>query len=233
MDDVLSGAEDLEKTKELQNQLVNLLSQGGMKLHIWFTNHRELLLNVNTKTEDYSFSNEIKNETTVLGILWNPDSDAFTFNVTTNFHDYYTKRHILSAITRIFDPLGLIGPVITKAKIFMQKLWLLKIGWNDVLPETESHEWKNFITSMPKINGVIINRKILSSNAVKIEMHGFSDASELAYGACIYVKCILQSGSSSVVLLCSKSRVAPLKSVSIPRLELCGAVLLSQLMDKV
>ncbi|GFS70385.1 integrase catalytic domain-containing protein [Trichonephila clavipes] len=140
---------------------------------------------------------------------------------------------VLSTIARIFDPLGLLGPIITWAKIFMQRLWLLELGWSDELPFKEQKEWRRFIDSLKAVNNISIDRCIVIHRAESIELHAFSDASEKAYGSSIYLKSISALGEVKVCLVTSKSRVSPLKQISIPRLELCGAVLAAKLMKKV
>ncbi|GFU46967.1 integrase catalytic domain-containing protein [Trichonephila clavipes] len=145
----------------------------------------------------------------------------------------FTKRMVLSTIARIFDPLGLLGPIITWAKIFMQRLWLLELGWSDELPFQEEKEWRRFIDSLEAVNNISIDRCIVIHRAERIELHAFSDASEKAYGSSIYLKSISALEEVKVCLVTSKSRVSPLKQISIPRLELCGAVLAAKLMKKV
>ncbi|GBO34381.1 hypothetical protein AVEN_174602-1 [Araneus ventricosus] len=230
MDDILTGSNSLENTKELQTQLVQLLGRGGMTLHKWCSNN-ESLLNSIQNSGDYQFNNptEMKPVKT-LGVLWKPNSDCFSFKVSISQQHSYTKRSILSDISRIYDPLGLIGPVVSKAKIFMQRLWLLKVGWDEPLPEDVTRAWIAFVSLLPCIEQLEIPRHFPSDNTVII--HGFADASTAAYGAAIYVQCP-SSESKSTYLLCSKSRVAPIKPVTIPRLELCAALLLSQLTQRV
>ncbi|GFX06250.1 integrase catalytic domain-containing protein [Trichonephila clavipes] len=144
----------------------------------------------------------------------------------------FTKRMVLSTIARIFDPLGLLGPIITWAKIFMQRLWLLELGWSDELPFEEEKEWRRFIDSLKAVNNISIDRCTVIHRAESIELHAFRDASEKAYGSSIYLKSISALGEVKVCLVMSKSRVSPLKQISIPRLELCGAVLAAKLMKK-
>ncbi|GFU49141.1 integrase_H2C2 domain-containing protein [Trichonephila clavipes] len=143
----------------------------------------------------------------------------------------FTKRIVLSTIARIFDPLGFLGPIITWAKIFMQRLWLLELGWSDELPFKEEKGWRRFIDSLKAVNNISIDQCF--SKAESVELHAFSDASEKAYGSSIYLKSISALGEVKVCLVTSKSRVSPLKQISIPRLELCGAVLAAKLMKKV
>ncbi|GFT91970.1 uncharacterized protein TNCV_125001 [Trichonephila clavipes] len=135
-------------------------------------------------------------------------------------------------IARLYDPLGLIGPIVTKAKIFIQELWKIKLDWSEQLPPDAMEEWMNFYQKLAKVNNFKIPRCILLPATIRIEIHGFSDASERAYAAVVYIKCFNESGQSQTRLLCSKSRVAPLKTLTIPRLELSAALLLSRLVKK-
>ncbi|GFX66505.1 uncharacterized protein TNCV_1291861 [Trichonephila clavipes] len=96
----------------------------------------------------------------------------------------------------------------------------------------QSLSWKSFIHALESINCLDIPRYCLQDKSIRTEFHGFSDSSEKAHGAALYLRCINTSGEISVRLLCSKSKVAPLKSITIPRLELCGAVLLSKLLKR-
>ncbi|GFS56542.1 integrase catalytic domain-containing protein [Trichonephila clavipes] len=115
----------------------------------------------------------------------------------------------------------------------MQQLWTLQIDWSERLPEKEASEWKEFVRSLVALNGINIERCIVIPNAEVIELHGFCDASERAYGAAIYARLINPDGEIKVKLVASKSRVSPIKQVTMPRLELCSAVLLAKLMHKV
>ncbi|GBM45351.1 hypothetical protein AVEN_172970-1 [Araneus ventricosus] len=228
MDDVLSGANTLEAAKTLQHQLIDILKTAQMSLHKWCGNTSELI--PTTENEyDFSSTDEIK----TLGIAWKARTDCFTFKVKVEQNAHPIKRSVLSIIARLFDPLGLLGPVITKAKIFMQQLWLLKIDWSEMLPEKEACEWQEFVKSLINLNDINIERCIVIQSAVVTELHGFCDASEKAYGAAIYARTVTAAGEVKVKLVASKSRVSPIKQVTIPRLELCSAVLLTKLMDKV
>jgi hypothetical protein len=144
-----------------------------------------------------------------------------------------TKRNILSTICQIFDPLGLITPVIVSAKVLLQTLWTRNLDWDQAVPSDIKSRWLEIINGFNTVSGIQIPRKVIIKNSTKIELHGFSDASERAYGAAIYLKTIDKSGHVQVQLLIAKSRVAPLKSLTIPRLELLAACLLAQLANKV
>ncbi|GFX75456.1 uncharacterized protein TNCV_2547271 [Trichonephila clavipes] len=147
--------------------------------------------------------------------------------------DSYTKRSVLSTIARLLDPLGLVGPVVSKAKMFMQKLWRLSIDWKDPPPNKVYSEWHQLIIRLECLNSINIERRIVIENPSSIEIQGFSDASERCNGAAVYCKSKSNSGVTLKKLITSKSRVSLIKCLTIPRLELCAAVLLSKLVKRV
>ncbi|GFT04838.1 integrase catalytic domain-containing protein [Trichonephila clavipes] len=115
----------------------------------------------------------------------------------------------------------------------MQQLWQCKLDWNDVLPHSIANKWREFVTTLKCIEEVKINRFIMADNNVRIVLQGFVHASEAAYGAVVYLQCFLHNGAAKVSIHASKSRVAPIRVISIPRLELCACVLLAQLVKKI
>ncbi|GFW89949.1 uncharacterized protein TNCV_864791 [Trichonephila clavipes] len=207
MDDVLCGAATLEEAIVLRQQLKGILKSAGMELHKLCANHEKLSPD---PEQNYNFAT--LTETKTLGVSWKPNLDCFLIKVKVCLDSSYTKRDVLSTIAKIFDPVGLMAPVISKAKIFLQRLWRSKLEWNDLLPAEEYREWQ-----IPKV----------------IEIHGFADASERCYGAAVYCKSKNLKSETLVRLITSKSRVAPIKSLTIPRLELCAAVLLAKLVKRV
>ncbi|GFW42606.1 integrase catalytic domain-containing protein [Trichonephila clavipes] len=204
MDDLLTGADDLESGRKLQVQLISMLKGAGMELHKWSASNPLLLPDsmCQVKGLSYSSSTEIK----TLGLLWKPRPDSFAFKIspmTSNCDNLIvTKKSVISTIARIFDPLG---PVITRAKILLQSLWQLKLDWNDPLPSNLISYWESFIDALESINCLDIPRYCLQDESIRTELHGFSDSSEKAYSAALYLRCINTSGEISVRLLCFKS----------------------------
>ncbi|XP_017792100.1 PREDICTED: uncharacterized protein LOC108574093 [Habropoda laboriosa] len=164
-----------------------------------------------------------------LGISWDALKDRVLYTVEPPSSQKITKRTILSAIAKIFDPLGLLGPVTITAKMIMQRLWQLKIDWDESLPANLYTEWTTFVNQLQLLNNIEFPRNVTQRAVHHIDIHGFCDASERAYGACLYIRTINRAGHIRTQLLCAKSRVAPLKTISLARLELCGAVLLASL----
>jgi hypothetical protein len=112
----------------------------------------------------------------------------------------------------------------------MQQLWQLKVNWDDLLTTELKEHWQRLQHKLPNVKCIQIDRLVVSKERLeRIELHGFSDASEVAYGACIYLRSIDVQGKITTRLLCSRSRVAPLKRLSLPRLELCAAMLLAEM----
>ncbi|GFT73196.1 uncharacterized protein TNCV_87021 [Trichonephila clavipes] len=181
--------------------------------------------------QNYNFAT--LTETKTLGVSWKPNLDCLLIKVKVCLDSSYTKRDVLSTIANIFDPVGLMAPVISKAKIFLQRLWRSKLEWNDLLPAEEYREWQQFLVSLENINNIEIPRRILVAFPEVTEIHGFADASERCYGAAVYCKSKNLKSETLVRLITSKSRVAPIKSLTIPRLELCAAVLLAKLVKRV
>ncbi|GFV27956.1 integrase catalytic domain-containing protein [Trichonephila clavipes] len=192
MDDLLTGADDLESGRKLQVQLVSMLKGAGMELHKWSASNPLLLPDSMCQVKDLSYSSST--ETKTLGLLWKPHPDSFSFKIspmTSNCDNLIvTKKSVISTIAKIFDPLGLIGPVITRAKILLQSLWQLKLDMNDPLPSNLVSYWKSFIDALESIHCLDIPRYCLQDKSIRTELHGFSDSSEKAYGAALYLRCI-------------------------------------------
>ncbi|XP_029177497.1 uncharacterized protein LOC114945435, partial [Nylanderia fulva] len=165
-----------------------------------------------------------------LGILWTPTKDTLglkavpSFDVTTQ----PTKRSILSFVAKLFDPAGWAAPVIVAAKILIQDLWMAGLNWDQELPPELQTRWLKYITSLPELNLLQIPQ--WTGIRTPMELHAFSDASERAYAAAIYLRGLGSHGDIEVSLLLAKTKITPIKPVSIPRLELCGALLAARLL---
>ncbi|XP_017797032.1 PREDICTED: uncharacterized protein LOC108570076 [Habropoda laboriosa] len=227
VDDALTGTSTIEEGLVLRKNLTRLLTLAGMKIRQWASNDRRLLQGL---SEDHINSKlHLGESSTVktLGIYWNSSDDSIGYAVSaTADTTRITKRSISSEIAKIYDPLGLLGPVIILAKLLLQQIWTMKIDWDESLIHTE---WTNYYTQLPLLNNATFKRMTTIELPTIMELHGFCDASEKAYGACIYLRSIDTRGNIQVELLLAKSKVAPIKTQTIPRLELCGALLLSSL----
>nr|XP_044249381.1 uncharacterized protein LOC123002818 [Drosophila takahashii] len=168
----------------------------------------------------------------VLGMHWNPQDDVLSYKTSLSTEPEATKRQVLSDVSRIFDPLGILALVVVQFKILFQELWLLDLDWDSKLPPKLAEWWQTCRDDINCITNLSIPRFVPSESG-KIELHGFSDASIKAYAAVVYSRVSNADGTCLVSLMAAKTRVAPLKQQSLPRLELCGALLLTRLLRAV
>ncbi|XP_031333959.1 uncharacterized protein LOC116163973 [Photinus pyralis] len=230
IDDILAGSTSLADALEVQKQLIALLKCGGFELRKWASNNQTLLSEI---PEDYrqpsvSFDKEEPSFIKVLGLHWNPDKDSFSYKCQLNDKPC-TKRNILSDIARIFDPLGFLSPITLLAKNLMQRLWESKTNWDEVPANSIVKVWRQLKQEMQLVSNLNIPRCIVPRNASRYDLHGFCDASTVGYAAVVFLRTESTHNTIDTYLIGAKSKVAPLKTLSIPRLELCGAVLLANL----
>ncbi|XP_027839404.2 uncharacterized protein LOC114121329 [Aphis gossypii] len=236
MDDLMSGAQTEEECLRLQKNILRILDSAKMPLRKWCSNSKSLLEQIDNTNDDELFVLELGEDDIIksLGLGWKPVVDIFQFNVAiSGKNSETTKRGLLSALNSIFDPLGFLAPVLVIGKIFLQQLWLVKTDWDSPLSAEIVQKWHQYWSDINTLKTLEIPRKAVACAGVWTEFHGFCDASENAYGACIYVRSKLPSGIWQSRLLCASTRVAPLKGATIPRLELGGALILAQLAMKV
>jgi len=229
MDDVLSGKRLYKDVVELQRQLLELLKGGQFLLRKWRSNEPRVLQSLPNQETNELFIID-KDTAKALGLLWNSTRDSLQYKTDLTKQKIVTKRAALSRISQVFDPLGLVGPILIRGKIFMQKLWAEDLQWDQSLPSPYLSEWSAYCEQLSELNSLQIPRNVNCDNiSDHFDLFGFGDASQSAIGACLYAVSLDKDGNVNSQLLCAKSRVAPLKTLSLPRLELEAALLLSQL----
>lgn len=238
VDDVMTGADTLADALNIQEELIIMLRSGGMELKKWASNSEKILHAIPENYREVKLPMEINLENTIktLGIHWHTLSDSFNFkvNLCDKKSNLVTKRSLLSEASRLFDPLGWLAPSVVVAKIMFQQLWLEGLSWDQKLPENLASSWKSFRDELILFENIRIDRWIGFTGDVKdLEIHGFCDASNNAYAAVIYSRIVDINNGIKITLLAAKTRVAPVKQISLPRLELCGALLLSKLFREI
>ena len=233
VDDLMSGADDVASALVKQREVDELLRAGGFVLRKWTSNKPDFLSHL--PPSDLAAGKNFDNAEPsfhMLGLAWQAESHCFVFSRRdVQCHLPLTKRKILSNISELFEPFGWLASIIVNAKIFMHSLWLLKLAWNDPFPE-KSHSWVKFYSDLPNISNFRVSRWYrLRSSSRNVELHGFADASERAYAAVVYI--YVNDNSRSVTFVAAKTKVAPVKQVSLPRLELCSAHFLVRLVRRV
>lgn len=202
----------------------------------WASNSKSLLSDIDPANHGLALKKTltVDDKLKILGIEWNPSFDGFQITISLPAIAPMSKRSILAAIARLFDPLGWVTPAIITAKIFMQRLWKENLGWDDTIPATLLSRWSLIYSQLSHLNGLQVTRWTgLEAKVAHAELHGFADASNLAYSAVVYLKVISRTGEVTVTLIAGKSKVAPLTSLSVPRLGLSAAVLLAKLLKLV
>ncbi|GFV12423.1 integrase catalytic domain-containing protein [Trichonephila clavipes] len=233
--DLLSGSATKKGAIQLVSELQEMMKRGGFSLRKWVSNDPDVLATIPKELKAVDSKHTIKDDQPVkiLGIAWLPDVDNFTFTITVNETDVWTKRKVLSEVAKIFDPLGWLAPSVVISKIFLQELWSHHLSWDEreELPDSLARQWRTFQEQLPLLTSIKIPRCILIPQAMDVQVHGFCDSSEKAYCAVIYIRS--KDATQTVVsrLLTSKTHVSPVKPQSLPRLEICSALLLVNLLQ--
>lgn len=232
VDDLLTGTDHLDQAQELRRKVTDALAAACMHLRKWKSNEPTLVSDENNQFP-FLFYKEGDKLNKTLGLSWQTNTDNLYFPITLPEKIENTKRNMLAIIARIFDPLGLLAPCVIKMKIMLQRLWLDGIKWDDQLKPDTQLAWVSLIKLLPAINDVHIPRRVVCDQWRHLEFHIFNDASERAFGSCLYLRSSNEQGDVYVQLLMAKSRVAPIKPMTIPRMELCACVLGANLYKKV
>ena len=166
----------------------------------------------------------------LLGLHWNTNTDTLSLapkQLSPSNTTFTTKRDVLQTSSQIYDPLGWVTPVTVRAKILLQQIWQTKLTWDEPLPKEITDAWLTILPDLIKLPQFTIPRSYLTTPVTPTcHLYGFSDASTKAYGAVVY---ICQNQETSLVM--SKSRVAPIKTVTLPKLELMAAVMATRLVQ--
>jgi hypothetical protein len=239
VDDCLKSTKDETTAVKLVGQLSQLLYKGGFHLTKWISNSDTVLEAVPVNERSVScqtFDIDSSQIERALGVQWEIHSDKFKFKISIRERPA-TRRGILSVMSSIYDPLGFVSPLILPIKLILQDLCRKGIGWDDSIPTEYVDKWKAWLFELPRLEEFSIDRclkPIGLGKLVKSELHYFSDASEFAYGAVAYLRLVDYVGNIHCRFVMGKSRTAPLKVMTIPRLELSAATVsirLSKIME--
>ena len=236
VDDCLTGAKTPQEAQRIRESLNLLLLKARMHLRKWRTNSRELRDTIPLELQEKEPVQHISAPHDchkALGVHWNTQTD--TLHVATPDlcnDDLPTKRQVLSDVARTFDVLGWFSPVTIKLKILLQSIWRLHLEWDQTLPEDLVQIWKSWRAQLPKLTSHPIPRVYHTPYKERrsVQLHGFSDASNLAYAGAVYIRTMYEDTTTTTALVTAKTKVAPLSPLTIPKLELCGALLLSKLL---
>ena len=231
VDDCLRSLPELGEVTQVLEGSRELLSKGGFKLTKFIVNDFRIqeAIPESERAKEYSLVKEGAINSKALGIDWSVDDDMFHFDV--NLTDFVsvplTKRKMLSLVSSLYDPLGFVGPIVVAGRLVLQEVTRLKYGWDDKLPDPLVDRWHSWVKLLSSVSQVRVPRCIKphAFNDAALELHIFSDASQVAYGVACYLRSSNKNGQINVCLVMAKSKVAPVKAVTIPRLELQAALL--------
>ncbi|XP_046142523.1 uncharacterized protein LOC114881403 [Osmia bicornis bicornis] len=230
VDDIFGGADTAEHLQNVANQLTQLCQAGGFPLAKWHSTSKSLLEDLAPDQNNAAISFD-DCATKILGIKWIPHQDKLNFStISATQRAQFTKRLVLSEVAQLFDPLGFVAPVIIRAKILIQELWLQELSWDDIMPLHITQRWLRIREDLTSLAKLSIPRLFNTTTTSTVELHGFADASVLAMAAVVYLVVHSPSTGTHTSLICSKTRVTPLKRLTIPRLEHTAALLLPKLM---
>ena len=261
VDDFVSGANTHQSAYDLCNKVKSVMAKGGFNLRKWQSNSNELVEAMKSECDEKksspltsheevvkdgkqqckSESRPVSDETSpkVLGMAWNNQTDELSFDlsrIVADVEPVVTKRSLLRVAATFYDPLGLISPIILSFKMLFQAVCKKNVGWDDELDDSLSERWRSLIRDLLEVGRISVPRcyslNSQSEDEVFIELHAFGDASENAYGSCVYIRLEYQS-RVHCSLIASKTRVAPMSRMSIPRLELLACLVTARLVRSV
>ena len=203
------------------------LDYAGFHLTKFVSSEAEVLLGV--PEEDLSISMKDLDldgvQGKALGLIWNASSDQFGVKVKISSKPY-TRRGILSMVSQLYDPLGFVQPFLLPVKILLQGLCAAGLGWDDDIPPDRKDLWYQWLDSLHHLENLILKRCYwpIRFKPVLFELHCFCDASCDGYSSVVYLRMVNEVGLVHCEFVLGRSRVTPLKTITIPRLELIAAV---------
>ena len=232
VDDCLRSTASKDEAIAIIKGATSLLSTAGFKLTKFVANDADILNAVpieDRAKEVKDFNSEVNSK--ALGVKWCVGGDYFYFDVNVPDTHKATRREILSVVSSTYDPLGLVSPVVLVGRLIFQEATRLQLSWDEIVPAEIQRVWYAWLQDLVKLKVFKIPRCVMpyDESDVVLELHNFSDASSKAYGCCTYLRSIDKHGNIHTVLLVAKARVAPLKSATIPRLELQAAVMSAEI----
>ena len=230
VDDLLKSVRTVDEAITLSKELMSMLKLGGFRLTKFLSNRREVLEALPQSEISASAimsideGDKLEKPVRALGVSWDTKDDAFFFTFSVD-ETPMTKKGIVSTTNSFYDPMGWLLPFLLIARLLIQELWRRQYGWDEEIDESLAKQWSKWLESAKLLTKIRIPRWYIRSDkpVAEIQLHIFCDASELAYGSVAYLRYTFKEGGNSCALVMSKSRLAPIKTVTLPRLEMCAA----------
>ncbi|XP_055903410.1 uncharacterized protein LOC129939426 [Eupeodes corollae] len=239
VDDLLDSVDKEQEAVQLAKQISEIHSRAGFEIRNWRSNNTKVMEILNPESpndpKDLNMNPECFTEK-ILGMWWCLQSDTFTFSLRYNKGSKQvlsgecrpTKREVLKILMSIYDPLGLIANFLVYLKILLQDIWRSQIHWDEKISDDQFEAWTKWLQILPQVEQLRIPRCLLNQfpdwEKADVQLHILMDASEQACATVAYLR-ISKDGKVECSLLGAKTKVAPIKLRSIPRLELDAAVM--------
>ncbi|XP_043246524.1 uncharacterized protein LOC122394039 [Amphibalanus amphitrite] len=234
VDDVLKSTDDADMAISLAHDLKTLLEKGGFSLKKFTSNSSAFMSSIQTGDRSKAMQTctgvgESLPEERALGVVWDTENDLLrvSINATSLRAKPLTRRGILSAVSSIYDPLGLVSPTIICGRKILQDLCRTREIWDKEIPAQQRSDWMKWLSHLDATQDLCVPRHLKPAEfggMATLQMHHFSDASEWAYGTVTYARFTDQQGDVHVAFVKGTSHLAPLKKITIPRLELMAGV---------
>ncbi|XP_057688209.1 uncharacterized protein LOC130913548 [Corythoichthys intestinalis] len=239
VDNCLQSLRTPDQAKSLVTRLRALLATAGFDLRQWACNDATVLSHLPQEARSESLDKWLTQDNadpqeSTLGLSWNWETDSLSYKHRPVSYETLTLRNIYKVLASQYDPLGYLLPYSTRAKLIVRQLWDRQRGWDDAnLPSELVQAWSNWEGELEYLPAVSLPRPYVSTESklesTSYEVHIFADASEKAYGAVAYLRTEDGEGRVQLSFILARSRVAPKRTQSIPRLELCAALVAAQL----
>ncbi|XP_056376093.1 uncharacterized protein LOC130273395 [Hyla sarda] len=238
VDDCLKSTSTNEIAISLLKRAQEMLALSNWRLHKIASNSRELMeafspQDHSSGLKDLDLSTDSLPMQRSLGLLWDLKAYTFTFQISTE-EKPFTRRGVLSTINSLYDPLGFVAPVTIQGKMMLRDFTTEKADWDDSLPMEKKDPWTGWRKSLEGLSSLQVARPYASVSSTEVKMQRlyiFCDASVKAIAAVAYLKTIDVIEQCHVGFIMSRTKLAPLRKRTIPRLELCTAVLAVELAE--
>ncbi|XP_069989477.1 uncharacterized protein [Penaeus vannamei] len=236
VDNLLLAHDDKERLIKIIKDLIALCNAGGWRLNQWTANNKDVLKKIPESERDASVASldlskdDLPVERT-LGVHWSMAEDCFTFKSCLGDKPL-TRRGVLSIVASIYDPLGMVAPLTLPAKMILQDMCQMQIGWDENMGDKEAARWRKWWEQLPKLSRFKLPRSLVPisfGSIISYQLYHFADASQSGYGTASYLKMVNASERVYCTLVMARARVAPLKPTTIPRLELTAATVAARM----
>ncbi|XP_064475786.1 uncharacterized protein LOC135389683 [Ornithodoros turicata] len=237
VDDLVVGCDNTQEAETLYTETRAILQEAGMDIRKWAANSMTLQRKFLEDGTAYDNVGCMDTVLRVLGVPWDRHADALLAPVTA-VHAFAklnepTKRTVLRTLSRLYDPFGLLAPFTVTAKLLFQAIWKDAVPWDRPMTNTAHQVWNKWVNGLPTLSLLNVPRCTAGTNGSVQDLQIFADASPRAYGAAIYMRVDRGTKGISCNLLLAKGRIAPLKPVTLPRLELLGCLLAARLYNRI